>query len=190
MKVLIIDNGSRHIHSLSQLLSKYSYDVIAKEDILKQNISHYNAIILSGSHAHGVIKHADLYIDEVALIKQTEIPLFGICIGFELMIQCFGGELVDLPKKIRKIETLQYISDPIFDGVSELLVYEAHRWLVKSLPADFTALAHSETGVEILKHKTRLMYGVQFHPEAYPESTNGYKILQNFLKIVEANMRR
>lgn len=188
MNTLLIDNDTKHIDSFKSFLSPV--DIIQKNALHLHNLDSYNAIILSGSQSHSVIKHAELYRDEVQLIKESKTPILGICLGFELMVYAFGGKLKKMPNKIQEIHRIDYTNDPIFEGVSDLVVYKGHRWIVETLPQEFISLAHSATGIEVIKHKERFLYGVQFHPEAYPESTNGYKILQNFLKMVKVKMQR
>lgn len=183
MKVLIIDNDTKHIDSFKDLV--LNADVISKHEIHSHPLHQYNAIILTGSQTHAVAIHRRAYWDETELIKNSDIPIFGICAGLELMVYAFGGSLKKMPKKIQEIHMLDIKEDPIFDGISDLVVYKGHRWIVDTLPGDFIPLAYSATGIEIIKHTNKLMYGVQFHPEAHLASTNGYILLNNFLKMVE-----
>lgn len=190
MKFLIIDNGTTMMDRFAYYFSAEEYDVIQKESIENLNTDLYYAIILTGSLKHGVVEDTHLFEEEAKLVKETKLPVLGICLGFELMIHSYGGELIDLPKRIRKIESLKYIKDPIFESIDELVVSEAHRWLIKYLPPDFIPLAYSDTGVEVIKHVNKFMYGVQFHPESRLPKTNGYKIMQNFLKMAKINTQR
>ncbi|MCK9266569.1 hypothetical protein M0P98_06790 [bacterium] len=78
--------------------------------------------------------------------------------------------------------------DPIFNGLPELMVMKcAHFCEIKTLPADFDLLAssgHSE--IAMIKHKSRTLYGTQFHPEAYSEPwLDGKILLDNFAIIVK-----
>ncbi len=183
MKVLLIDNDTKHISSFAKLLP--DTDVISKQEILNHPLDQYNAVILTGSQTHAVAIHRRAYWDEIELIRHSTLPIFGICAGLELMVYAFGGTLKKMPKKIQEIHMLEMKADLIFNGVTDLVVYKGHRWIVDRLPEEFIPLAHSETGIEVIKHKDRLMYGVQFHPEAHMASTNGYILLQNFLRMVE-----
>lgn len=183
MKILLIDNDTKHIDSFKNLLP--DVDIISKHEVDRQKISSYNAIVLTGSQTHAVAIHRRAYWEETELIKESSIPIFAICAGLELMVYAFGGTLKKMPQKIQEIHLLDIKQDPIFDGVADLTVYKGHRWIVDTLPDVFIPLAFSETGIEVIKHKDRFMYGVQFHPEAHMDTTNGHILLKNFLKMVE-----
>jgi len=76
--------------------------------------------------------------------------------------------------------------DPIFKGLpSPFIVHEAHYCEVKALPHDFELLASTdECRVQAMKHKSRMIYGTQFHPEAYTETyQHGKGILENFFRM-------
>ncbi len=186
MRILLIDNDTKHIDSFKELLP--SVDIISKHELDRQKVREYNAIILTGSQTHAVAIHRRAYWEETELIKETSIPIFGICAGLELMVYAFGGTLKKMPQKIQEIHLLDMKQDPIFGGITDLTVYKGHRWIVETLPDIFAPLAYSETGIEVIKHRDRLMYGVQFHPEAHMETTNGYILLQNFLKMVDKQL--
>ena len=49
---------------------------------------------------------------------------------------------------------------------------------------ELVSLAVSEDGIEIMKHKNKLIYGVQFHPEELQDGNNGHSILKNFLSMI------
>jgi hypothetical protein len=72
-------------------------------------------------------------------------------------------------------------SDPIFSGNKVLNVYESHRWVIQSLPAEFEILATSEYGIETFKHTQKPIYGFQFHPENMTEEGKGDEV---FLKVL------
>ena len=79
-------------------------------------------------------------------------------------------------------------SDPIFQGLPGTMIMHCwHYGEVKKLPKDFVRLAESDhCRIEAMRHKTKPLYGVQFHPEAYAEPfLDGKKLLANFARIAE-----
>ena len=79
--------------------------------------------------------------------------------------------------------------DPLFRGLGETIrVQEYHRSEVKRLGRDLVLLASStDCRVQAFVHRSRPVYGTQFHPEASPESyPDGLKILSNFFRIARA----
>ena len=78
--------------------------------------------------------------------------------------------------------------DPIFKGLPHTMLMKcAHYCEIKKLPADFELLASSgHCKIEMIKHKSRILYGTQFHPEAYAEPfLHGKKLLENFAEVVK-----
>jgi anthranilate/para-aminobenzoate synthase component II len=82
----------------------------------------------------------------------------------------------------------QLKDDPLFAGLPKLMIMRcSHYCEVKKLPKGFVNLATSDhCRIEAMRHKTRPLYGTQFHPEAYAEPfLHGKKLLANFAAIVE-----
>lgn len=76
--------------------------------------------------------------------------------------------------------------DPLFAGLPDpFVVRESHYCEVKTLPPDFVLLASNENcRVQAMRHRSRLLYGTQFHPEAYVEAyPHGRAILHNFFRV-------
>jgi carbamoylphosphate synthase small subunit len=46
-------------------------------------------------------------------------------------------------------------------------------------------LANSIEGIEIIKHKDKPIYGFQFHPEMFPNLSDGDELFANIVKIVQ-----
>lgn len=186
MKILIIDNGSAYLNSLIDLVSKDTLTIKSYEGIIADDSANFDLIILSGGHQYSVVGHEDIFRTELELIKHTTTPILGICLGFELIAQTFGSTLTQLVSKEKNIVKLtRLIQDPIFARVDTIEVFESHRWVVDSVGDELLALANSKDGIEIIKHKTKLIYGFQFHPEMFVESTQGDEIFANFINIVQ-----
>ncbi|MCX6901839.1 MAG: gamma-glutamyl-gamma-aminobutyrate hydrolase family protein [Verrucomicrobia bacterium] len=145
-----------------------------------------------------------------AMLRETRTPVIGFCGGFHQIYLAFGGKCGDMrrlaagetdihPKyspgflkewgfsKVRLMKR-----DPIFDGLGlELQVLQQHVPECKQVPTEFEVLASSDAcRVQVIKHKTRLIYGTQFHPEAYDnDHPDGKRMLQNFFRLAGVNGR-
>lgn len=139
------------------------------------------------------------------LIRTTRIPIFGFCGGMQMIGQAFSTKVGPLRKlhEGEKDPNPKYHPgmfkewgfmpvkvtdrDPLFQGLpDEVLVREAHAFQMLDLPREFALLASTaECRVQAIKHKERLLYGTQFHPEAYDDAhPQGRAILQNFFRTV------
>ena len=183
MQLLIIDNNTSYLDSLIKLLSPHSFSVIKWEDFKSHKLENYQLIILSGGHSNSVEYQHKLYEEEIKTILRSDVPILGICLGFELIVYAFGGKLKELPEKEKgEIEIEIVNKDFISENINSLRVYESHRWVAESLPRELIPLAKSKDGVEIIKHITRFMYGFQFHPEIIVDKKD-LKIFNNLLEL-------
>lgn len=167
MKTLIINNHTKYINELSSIFS--DVDIISKENLTKiYDVSNYDLIVLSGGlNVPTVLRHPEEYKCEIELIKNTNIPIIGICLGLEIITVAFNGELQELPEEHRGLIKLQIINSDLEKalGSSTLEVTESHRISIKQMPHHFISYAQSEHGIEIIKHKDKPIIGFQFHPE-------------------------
>ena len=82
------------------------------------------------------------------------------------------------------VKTLQ--SDPLFDHLPDpFIVRQSHYAEIKTLPPDFDLIATNDhCRIQAMKHKTRPLYGTQFHPEYYIDAyPHGRTILENFFRM-------
>ncbi len=185
MDILIIDNGSSYIGKLRAWFAGYKVKVEPFNSTDSSDWQAHDLVILSGGHTYTVINHDAEYANELFLIREIKKPVIGICLGFELVVHAFGGELQRLHNKETNHLTLQLVeSDPILEGISSLEVFESHRWVAKSLGVELKVLGQSKDGAEIIRHLTRPIYGLQFHPEIIINQAVSDQLLKNILKLV------
>jgi len=186
MKILIVDNGSTYLAKLKSLTSKYPTSIKKYSTLTVADHTGFDLIILSGGHNYPVIDHDSVYQLEIDLIKDSPTPILGICLGFELIAHVFDATLVQISAKEKSIlEIGKIVQDPVLDGLSSLKVFENHRYVVRDVGPSLVAIAGSVDGIEIIRHKDRLIYGFQFHPEMFRDETQGDELFANFIKIVE-----
>lgn len=185
MQVLIINNNTSYIDAIKKLLTSHEITVIKFEDFNSSKINNYDLIILSGGHPNSIQYKHQVYEEEIKAVLRSDVPILGICLGFELIVYAFGGKLKELSEKEKGILEIKIINkDPIFKDINELNVFENHRWVSSELPDVIIPLAKSKDGVEIIKHNTRFIYGFQFHPEIV-KSKKDLKIFNNFIELVK-----
>jgi len=168
MKILIIDNHTEHLLELTNCFTN-SPEIVNKEAFDNGfNVENFDLIILSGSfNMPTVLRHPDFYQQEIDLIKNSKIPIIGICLGAELIIKAFAGKLEELSHNLDgevKLNILDNDLKAIFNK-NPIKVIEHHKIGVKELPKDLIELANSPDCIEIFKHISRPILGIQFHPE-------------------------
>ncbi|MDQ3099263.1 MAG: gamma-glutamyl-gamma-aminobutyrate hydrolase family protein [bacterium] len=191
MDILVVDNGSYYLDNLIRLLPQSTVEVISYNKLLGITCNNYDAIILSGGHGLSVINHEKNYEAELELIRSIQVPLLGICLGSELIAFAYGSQLVRMEHKEKGLIHIEITKpDPVFRSVYNILVYESHRWAISTLSKELVQLAISKDGIEVFRHASRPIYGVQFHPEAFVEVTNGNVLLKNFFRLVSEKTQK
>lgn len=185
MRVVIIDNGTKHLQALLRLTKGQEVTVLHARDVRANAIPSNALVILSGAK-HGqpsVQEGSQFYAEELKLIKAHRGPLLGICFGFELIAHAYGVTLHRRPRRIRRLVRVVASSLPVARFLPrQFTVYVAHKFSVKAINSnELIALARSRGGVEILRHRTRPVFGVQFHPEVRLQSNAGSDIFQRIL---------
>ena len=188
MKILLVDNHTKNIKELKDLLNNFDFSLIKKEQFSIKIARNFDLIVFSGGSGIGVYSvknHKEEYKTEIDFIKNTDKKVIGICLGCEIIAVAFDCSLkkLKLPEKgITKIKMSKGLFDTLFDTKKEILVYESHRFAIDKVSEDIEILATSDDGIEIFKHKNKPIYGLQFHPEIFINKTQGREI---FLKILK-----
>lgn len=132
----------------------------------------------------------------IARFLAMERPIFGICRGVQILNVVFGGTLLqDIPNhsKITPDADRVHMSrtdDPLLQSIygSHFPINSAHHQVVDRLGVGLQAIQWSEDGyVEALRHRSRPVWGVQWHPErtcfdfARPDTVDGSELLRAFL---------
>lgn len=145
-------------------------------------------VILTGSNF--MLSKPDtrmVFQSEMDLVRETDLPILGICFGHQLIGAAYGSQVMDLGHNIREYKEVKLLGkDPLLDGLpGSIRVSESHRQALTRVPEGFRHLAESATSqVEAMCHQKRPIYGVQFHPERSDEKhPHGRVIIQNFLKL-------
>lgn len=191
MQIAVVDNGTLEPKKILELLQGATVTVFKLEDADSILEHEFDLIVLSGSSRFPIVYNLDKLDRELRLIRESRAPLLGICYGCELISVSFGGTLRDMGDKKKGIYTVQStVKDALLGERETFEVYEAHRWMLDAIPAELEILAHSELGPEIIRHRTRPIYGFQFHPEKMVDETYGDELFRSFIRnVVSTKMR-
>ena len=185
-KILVIDNYDSFTWNLVHYLEELGAEtrVVRNDELTVEEAlaSDANGVLLSpgpcSPNEAGIC---------VALIEQApdDLPILGVCLGHQSIGQAFGGDVITA-REIRhgKLSEIRQTGGDLFDGLPETYqVVRYHSLAVKpeDLPSVLVADAFTEDGeVMALHHKTRPVYGVQFHPESIL-TEHGHALLKNWL---------
>lgn len=185
MQILLINNITKYLDQLTLLLKPHQITVCNYSDIPKTH-GCFDLIILSGGHSLLINKcNESKLISEIEIIKNAPIPIIGICYGAELINYVFGGKNNEIPK-IKGLIEIEPINKSFFKftELNKFKVYESHRFAIEILAKDLLPLARSKYGFELFKHKTKGIYGMQFHPEVIKDNNSGRLIFENCINEI------
>jgi anthranilate synthase component 2 len=185
--ILLIDNYDSFSYNLYQLIGSINPDirVIRNDEMSVDEIKALKPeyIILSPGPKRPI--DAGVCI-EVAKQLGDDCKILGVCLGHQSICEAYGAtityakELMHGKQSICKIDT----SDQLFAGMdSEITVARYHSLAAdeSTMPDCLKIIGKTDDGeIMAVKHKTKNIWGVQFHPESIM-TPNGIDILKNFL---------
>ena len=186
--ILVIDNYDSFTYNLVHYLAElgaetqvFRNDALSVQDALAMNAQ---AILLSPGPC--APDQAGICLPLLRAAPEG-LAILGVCLGHQAIGQAFGGDVV-------RAKTLMHgKTSPIFHNAKGLFLNmpspftatRYHSLAVRrdSLPEDLIVTAWTEDG-EIMgvQHKTRPIFGVQFHPESIA-TVGGHQLLANFLNL-------
>jgi anthranilate synthase/aminodeoxychorismate synthase-like glutamine amidotransferase len=185
--ILLIDNYDSFTYNLVQAflmlgaeVDVYRNDAIAVEDALRRRHSH-----LVVSPGPGTPRDAGISMRMIESFA-GRIPIFGVCLGHQAVVEVFGGRVVRAPRLMHgKVSPVQHDGKGLFSGMAQNFQAGRYHSLIAepaSVPEALEVTARTAEG-EIMgvRHRTLPIEGVQFHPESVltPE---GPVLMGNFLK--------
>ena len=190
--IFVVDNYDSFTWNLVQALGKLDRDVeVARNDRFDpEEIVARRPSAIVVSPGPGRPERAGRTFEMIAAAERGEIPLLGVCLGHQA-IAAFHGGCVELAPAPRHGKTSPVVHDgsPLFAGMAN--PFEAGRYhsLVvreEGLPEELAVTARTPDGVVMaLSHRSRPVFGVQFHPESVltPE---GETLLANFVALARS----
>lgn len=182
-RILIVDFGSQYGQLIARRVREQNvYCQIVRHDISAARVAELKpaGLILSGGPASVYEPKAPRCDPQ---LFDLGIPVLGICYGMQLACQALGGEVKpSASREYGRAHCRVVEADGLFAGVpNDLVVWMSHGDQVRSVTGDFVPLAATDTcPVAAVRHRTRPIYGLQFHPEV-SHTPQGGLVLRNFL---------
>ena len=206
VSLLVIDHYDSFTYNLCDMLAQLTVDppvVVAKDaidakgDDLQSFFEKYDGIVLSPGPG---TPEEQPTLSHLAITENPYKPVFGVCLGHQLMSLAYGGTVDRAPVPIHgqdhrivqkdetqnKFKSNQRQYPSLFQDLpSSFRVVRYHSLCAYDLPESLFITARSgDKVVQAIQHESNPHYGVQFHPESIG-TENGLKLLDNFLRVVE-----
>jgi len=120
---------------------------------------------------------------------KRSIPLFGVCLGLQGLIEDYGGELQELDYPMQsKQSTVSHDGCGIFAGIEETFnAGRYHSLVAKTVPLCLRVTARTEDGkVMAIQPNSLSIHTVQFHPKSIMslQDSAGHTLIRNVVKLV------
>ena len=190
--LLMIDNYDSFTYNLVQYFGELGQKVVVyrNDEISINEIESLNPNYIVISPGPCTPNEAGISLE---LIKKFagKFPILGVCLGFQAIVQSFGGNIIGAQKIMHgKVSPVHHTSKSVFKGLKNPLNATRYHSLVAektTLPDCFevTAWTNTESGdiEEIMgvRHNSYPIEGVQFHPESIL-TEHGHQMLNTFLQ--------
>ena len=188
-RVLVIDNYDSFTFNLVQ----YLLELAAVVEVVRNDAMGVDAIRSFGaSHllmSPGPGRPEDSGVCQAlakAVMVDLDVPTLGVCLGHQTLCAVAGARVERAGRIMHgKLSPVVHDGSGVFRDLPS--PYDATRYHslivdAATLPAELVATAHTPEGeLMAVRHRTRPVYGVQFHPESIL-SQHGHDLLANFLR--------
>lgn len=187
-KILVVDNYDSFTYNLVH----YLWQAGADTEVVRND--RYSVDELLAKKPRGILispgpctpNEAGVCLDLIKSIPD-DMLLFGVCLGHQAIAQAFGGEVIASAHIMHgKTSDIFHDKQGVLAGIPHpFTATRYHSLAVKrtNLPAELTITARTYDGeIMGLRHISRPVHGVQFHPESIA-TKHGHEIIENFLKL-------
>ncbi|MEM0906751.1 MAG: anthranilate synthase component I [Pseudomonadota bacterium] len=186
-RALLIDHDDSFVHTLGGYFRRAGLHVTTvRAPITAQTIARHRPDLIILSPGPGTPSDFDCTAS-IQLAEAHRLPVFGVCLGLQAMVEAYGGRLTQLDEPMHgKASEIRVDEDSaLFKGIGGPLVVGRYHSLVAdegALPATLRITARSADGaIMALEHLKQPMLAVQFHPESIMSLGGGVgmKIVEN-----------
>lgn len=180
-KVLLLDNHDSFVYNLVDALSGYDTVVMRNTVTVTEVLAQQpDMIVLSPGPGHPTEAGCMMELIDTVLGK---IPLLGICLGFQALLEHHGGEVAPCGPVHGSTDTMILTEagtqHPVFKGLTtdvepdqpdyvgtQVPIARYHSLGCVSLPQGLRALGYIDEIVMAAETEDGLALGLQFHPES------------------------
>ncbi|MFG2726839.1 aminodeoxychorismate synthase component I [Streptomyces canus] len=199
MKTLLIDNYDSYTYNLFQLVAEVNgeepvvvlNDAVGALPDLGAYLAGFDNVVVSPGPGHPA-EPRDFGLS-TAVLADSPIPVLGVCLGHQGIALGEGGRVEPAPEpRHGHLSTVRHDGRDLFRGLPQDFTAVRYHSLAVSepLPQTLETTAWAEDGVLMgLRHRSRPLWGVQFHPESVL-TDYGHRMLVNFRNLTAERARR
>ena len=184
-RVAVLDAGGQYVDLVQKAVERQGVPAVVlplqtpREDLE----ANYTAVVISGSPASS---HEAEAPQPDPNLWNSDLPILGICYGMQAMATAHGGHVAkNAIREDGRVTTSVDITHPLFNGnKKDLTGLFTHGDFVTEVPEGFVAIGQHTLSDGTLAFSAIARgnkIGVQFHPEVFDDTPEGYQLFKNFL---------
>jgi anthranilate synthase len=193
-RILLVDHEDSFVHTLAGYLRQTGAEVVTMRswgrDAVTADIRRLEPDLVFLSPGPGCPRDFDA-TGTIAAALDADVPVFGVCLGLQGIVEHFGGRLGVLPYPMHgKPSEIEVRGGRLFEDLPSRFVagrYHSLYALPEALPDELEATAVSTDGVVMaVEHRSLPVAAVQFHPESIMTLRDGLglRLLGNVLRLL------
>ncbi|MFR9751430.1 aminodeoxychorismate synthase [Nocardia sp. 004] len=190
MHTLLIDNYDSFTYNLYQLISEVNgvEPTVVRNDeahtVAELELDRFDNVVISPGPGRPEVAR-DMGIS-AAVIRETALPLLGVCLGHQGIVRAAGGVVTTAPTaRHGYLDRIEHDGRELFAGIPQGFTAVRYHSLCapQPLPDELELTAVAADGVVMgVRHRIRPQWGVQFHPESIAGEF-GAQLLRNFAEL-------
>ncbi|RYM06558.1 aminodeoxychorismate/anthranilate synthase component II [Sporolactobacillus sp. THM7-7] len=185
--ILMIDNYDSFTYNLVQYMKMLDDDVrvFYNDALTVDKIRKMKPRAVCLSPGPGRPEDAGITLDVIGCLKGT-VPIFGVCLGFQAIVEAFGGKIVKARQPMHgRQDAIRHDGKTIYRDLPNPQKVARYHSLVadrNSLPGELEISAENAEGeIMSVRHRSFPIEGVQFHPESI-WTENGKRMVKHFFE--------
>lgn len=186
--ILVVDNYDSFVYTIVDYLQQLGATTVVKRNdvVTRADVEAADGVLISPGP--GAPADAGESMNVIRMCGEGDIPMMGVCLGHQALAEVYGATVSHAPELLHG-KTSQIIHDgtSTFAGLpSPLQVTRYHSLAVEpeTVPDELEVTATTGSGIIMaLQHRTKPLYGVQFHPESVL-TEGGHRMFANWLERV------
>ncbi|MDZ5621704.1 anthranilate synthase component II [Nocardioides bizhenqiangii] len=187
-RVVVVDHHDSYVWNLVHLVAAVTGvlpDVVQHDATTPAHVLSYDRVVLSPGPGHPL--DASDFAVGGEVVRSATVPVLGVCLGMQGLVSAFGGVVERVRPAHGAVASVHHDGAGVFAGIpSPYPAVRYHSLSATKVPDDLVVTAtcsDDDQGTVVMgvRHRSRPLHGVQFHPESVL-SQYGARLVQNFLR--------
>jgi anthranilate synthase component II len=185
--VVVVDHHDSYTWNLVHLIAGVTGvlpTVVEHDEVSASDVLAFTHVVLSPGPGHPA--NPDDFAVGGAVVRAVaegaEVPVLGVCLGLQGIVTTLGGSVERVRPAHGEVARVRHEGTGVFHGLpSPFAAVRYHSLAATRLPSGLEATAWDRDGTVMgVRHETRPLEGVQFHPESIL-SEHGRRLVATFL---------